>query len=162
MTQTLTPKVLIIGAVALGLCSAPAADACSMRRVSPSDMRAAQARALSESDLIFLARVAGYGQPSDLDDNEIVIVFYEPIEMISEGDLPVSLSVSFWEICGIRPPPIGETRVILMRAADLSEANRSGTAGLTSTILGSYDIADIRNPRLRRRVDRALERADIE
>lgn len=161
MTRLLKSRVLLVSAVALSLYSAPAAYACSGGRPSSSDMRAAQARALGESDLVFLARVIGYGSPTEPDDTDITIIFYEPIELVSGGDLPTSLSVSVLDICNVLPP-VGETLVILMRDADLSDANRSGTAGWTSTIVGSYGITNIPHPVLRRRVDQALERANIE
>jgi hypothetical protein len=155
-------KIRVLMAVlALAATVSTPALACSFSRRSPAELQRDQGRTLRQADLIFLARVIGYGTPTDT-DMDITIVFYEPVQMVSDGALPASLSMSFIEICAIPPPPVGDVQVILMREADLSDANRSGTAGLTSTILGAYDIENVRHPNLRRRVNRALQRANIE
>ena len=153
----------LMAAIALAVTVSTPVLACSFSKITPAELQRNQERALREADLIFLARVIGYGAPADTDlDLDITIVFYEPIQMASDGDLPASLSVSFMSVCNIPPPPVGDVQVILMREADLSDANRSGTAGLTSTVLGSYDTENVRHPGLRRRVNRALQRANIE
>ncbi len=119
--------------------------------MSPGEIRAEQARDLREADLIFLARVIGHAVPDEPDLN---VALYQPLEAIS-GELPASLAVAVFYCLPL--PPIGETHVILMRSADAS-----GTPDRTSPVLGYYDVSDVHHPGLRRRVDRALRRADIE
>jgi hypothetical protein len=139
--------------LALGLFAAQQAQACSVYAGTNAQRRAEQARDFQQADLTFIAQVAAIDVS---DDGESNIISYQPVELISDrGALPDTFSIS--ESSCFSAPRIGEMHVILLRSADMSDLT-----GQTVPILGAYEVSDILHRALRRRVDRALQRANIE
>lgn len=127
--------------------------ACSIGRLNATELRLEQGRDVRNADLVFLARVTGHGVS---DEPDINIVFYQPIERVmGSAQMPDTLSIAVFYCLPL--PPVGETQVILMRSADVSSA-----PDRTSPVLGYYDVSDIQHASLRRRVEWALQRANIE
>jgi hypothetical protein len=143
---------VLMAVIALAAVSTPAL-ACSFGRIRPAELQREQWRDLREANLIFVARVVSYGWSEDSDDN---VIFYEPLQLVSrEGGLPQSFSIATLSCLPV--PALGEVHVFLMRTADAPR-----TAGEAGTLLGYYDVSGVLHPSLRRRVEPALQRANIE
>jgi hypothetical protein len=144
---------VLMAVIALAAAASTPALACSIGRIRPAELQREQWRDLREANLIFVARVVSYGWSEDTDDN---VTFYEPLQLVSrEGVLPENFSIA--TLTCLPVPALGEVHVFLMRTADAPR-----TPGEVGTLLGYYDVSGVLHPSLRRRVEPALQRANIE